>query len=69
MTLARDICWFAFTWAVYRIVLVWPVGTPLNSLRWRSYLAMLPYGGMYAHSETWADFRRCVAWNAAGRPR
>lgn len=61
MRLIRDSAWWLFCWFCWRAYtwLPWPM------VRGKFGLRLLPYAGMYAYSETWADFRDCVARKAA----
>jgi hypothetical protein len=61
----RDSLWFAVGWAFYQVYtkLPWPM------VRGEFGMSLLPMAGLYAYSNTWADFREAVQWNVDGRPR
>jgi hypothetical protein len=65
MRFARDALCFAFCWFCF---IAYTRG-PWSIMRGEFGFRVLPYAGMYAYSDTWADFRECVQWNADGRPR
>lgn len=60
MKLARDIAWWLFCWACHRLY--------SHRLPETFGLKLLPFAGIYAYSETWADFRDTVQWNIDGQP-
>lgn len=64
LKLIRDCALYAFCWACWHVFR----NGPWFIMKGRFGFAILPYAGMYAHCETWADFRACVQWNADGRP-
>lgn len=64
MRYARDVFCFVACWLCF---MAYTRG-PWAVMKGRFGLLILPYAGMYAYSDTWADFRECVQWNRDGRP-